>query len=218
MAPVFGYWDVRGLGQHIRFLLECVGAKYEEKTYKFGPAPDFNRNAWFSVKPTMDLPIPNLPYYIDGDVKLTQSYAIMRHLGRKYDLCGKTEKERMTVDMLMDQGRDMRFGFYTASLNYTEEGAKKYIGSLKETLKLLSNILGNQTWFVGDKITLADFVLYEELYVTTFMDPTYLDSFQTLKNFVKRFEELPAIKKFMSSPRYIKYPINGPKVKFGLVE
>ncbi|XP_066986988.1 glutathione S-transferase Mu 2-like [Macrobrachium rosenbergii] len=218
MAPVFGYWNVRGLGQYIRLLLEYVGEQYEEKTYKFGPAPDFDRNAWFSVKPTMDLPIPNLPYYIDGDVKLTQSYAIMRHLGRKYDLCGRTEKEKMTVDLLMDQGRDMRFGFYTACLNYTEEGAKKYMTNLKETLKLLSNILGNQSWFAGDKITLADFVMYEELDVNTFMDPKCLDSFPNLKNFVKRFEELPAIEKFLSSPRHIKSHINGPKVKFGLNE
>ncbi|XP_066986989.1 glutathione S-transferase Mu 6-like [Macrobrachium rosenbergii] len=215
MAPVFGYWEVRGLGQYIRLLLEYVGEQYEEKTYRYGPAPDFDKNAWFSVKPTMDLPIPNLPYYIDGDVKQTQSYAIMRHLGRKYDLCGRTEKERMTVDLLMEQGKDMRFGFYITCQNYTEEGAKKYITNLKETLKLLSNILGNQSWFAGDKITLADFVMYEELDVTSFMDPKYLDSFPNLKNFVKRFEELPAIKKFLSSPRHFKSHVNGPKVKFG---
>ena len=30
------------------------------------------------------LPLPNLPYYIDGDLKLTQSMAILRHLGRKH--------------------------------------------------------------------------------------------------------------------------------------
>ena len=27
-----------------------------------------------------------LPYYVDGDVKITQSNAILRHLARKYDM------------------------------------------------------------------------------------------------------------------------------------
>ncbi|XP_068230704.1 glutathione S-transferase Mu 2-like [Palaemon carinicauda] len=210
MAPVFGYWNVRGLGQYIRLVLEYAGEQYEEKSYKFGPPPEYDRDAWFSVKPTMDLPLPNLPYYIDGDVKLTQSYAILRHLGRKYDLYGNTEKERMMVDMLMDQGRDMRMGFYMTCVNYTEDAAKKYLANQQQTLKLLSNILGKQTWFTGDKITLADFVMYEEFYVNTLLDSSFLDAFPNLKDFVKRFEDLPAIKKFASSPRWIKSLINGP--------
>ena len=33
-------------------------------------------------------PIPfQLPYYIDGDIKITQSEAILRYLARKYKLC-----------------------------------------------------------------------------------------------------------------------------------
>ena len=33
-----------------------------------------------------------LPYYIDGDRKITQSNAIFRYLGRKYDMCELTAK------------------------------------------------------------------------------------------------------------------------------
>ena len=39
------------------------------------------------------LEFPNLPYYIDGDVKLTQSSAILRHIAREHGLMGKTGKE-----------------------------------------------------------------------------------------------------------------------------
>lgn len=28
-----------------------------------------------------------LPYYIDGDVKITETSAIMAYIGRKYNLC-----------------------------------------------------------------------------------------------------------------------------------
>ena len=37
---------------------------------------------------------PNLPYYFDGDTKLSQSGAILRHIARKHDLLGKTDQEK----------------------------------------------------------------------------------------------------------------------------
>ena len=40
------------------------------------------------------LDFPNLPYYMEGDLKLTQSNAILRHLARKHDLMGQTSAER----------------------------------------------------------------------------------------------------------------------------
>ncbi|KAH9376989.1 hypothetical protein HPB48_018758 [Haemaphysalis longicornis] len=89
MAPVLGYWDVRALAQFIRNLLVYKGVKFEDKLYKFGPAPDFDRSDWLKEKFTLGLKFPNLPYYIDGDVKITQSLAILRYLGRKHDLSAR---------------------------------------------------------------------------------------------------------------------------------
>merc|ERR1711990_1179773 len=54
---------------------------------------------------------PNLPYYIDGDVKLTQTHAIMRHLARKHNLCGTTDAERDRWDMMTEQCMDFRNGW-----------------------------------------------------------------------------------------------------------
>ncbi len=122
----------------------------------------------------------------------------------------------MMVDVLMEQGKDMRMAFARLCyMTYSPETKKEYLTNLQTTLKSLSTILGNQSWFAADKITLADFVLYEELYANLVLDPTCLDSFSNLKNFVKRFEDIPAIKKFMSSPKYIKHALNGPMAKFG---
>ncbi|XP_068228427.1 glutathione S-transferase Mu 2-like [Palaemon carinicauda] len=216
MTPILGYWNIRGLAQPIRFVLEYVGEGYDEKFFEFGPAPDFDRSCWTSVKYNLDLQLPNLPYYIADDVKLTQSNAIIRHLGRKFDLCGKTEREMRLVDMLIEQGRDLRMRFARLCyMTYSPETKKEYIADLQSTLKSLSDILSNQSWFAGDKITLADFVLYEEFYVNLILDPKCLDSFSNLKSFLKRFEDIPAIKKFMSSPRYINSAINAPMAKFG---
>lgn len=53
---------------------------------------------------------PQLPYYIDGDLKITQSNAILRYISRKHDLCGRTETERVKVDMLENLAMDIRVG------------------------------------------------------------------------------------------------------------
>ena len=44
-----------------------------------------------------------MPYYIDGDVKLTQSLAISRYLARKYGLDGTNEQEKTIIPMLEQQ-------------------------------------------------------------------------------------------------------------------
>lgn len=69
MAPVLGYWNVRGLTSSIRNLLHYKEAEFEEKLYYFC---DEERKEWLADKSSLDLDFPNLPYYIDGDVKLTQ--------------------------------------------------------------------------------------------------------------------------------------------------
>ena len=83
MAPAtatLGYWAIRGLAHPIRYLLEYTKTPYEDKHYTQGDAPDFSRQDWLDVKPTIDVPFVNLPYYIDENVKLSQSMAIIRYI------------------------------------------------------------------------------------------------------------------------------------------
>ena len=52
-----------------------------------------------------------LPFYIDDDVKLTESNAILRYLARKHDLAGSSEEEWQRIDIaqgvLYDQFLDL---------------------------------------------------------------------------------------------------------------
>ncbi|KAL3191633.1 hypothetical protein MRX96_059726 [Rhipicephalus microplus] len=56
-----GYWDLRGLGQPIRNPLVYKGVQFEDKRYKFVPAPDYHRGEWLREKYTLGLRFPNLP-------------------------------------------------------------------------------------------------------------------------------------------------------------
>merc|ERR1712168_1172478 len=90
MAPItLAYWDIRGLAQPIRMLLEYSGADYKDIRYKCGDPPGFDLSDWTNVKFKLGLDFPNLPYCIDGDIKVTLSNAILRYLGRKFGLDGK---------------------------------------------------------------------------------------------------------------------------------
>ena len=61
-----------------------MNAEYDLDEYECTDGPEFSREAWTSVKPTLGLDFPNLPYLFDGDVKLTETTAVHRYLADKY--------------------------------------------------------------------------------------------------------------------------------------
>jgi len=62
----FRYWHIRGRVNPVRMLLHYAGEDFVDKRYS-----DYNE--WFG-KDKINLPLdfPNLPYYMDGTVKMTQ--------------------------------------------------------------------------------------------------------------------------------------------------
>jgi len=113
-----GYWAIRGLGQPIRFLLAFTEVPFSE--VRLGANPDgtlitdkSDQSAdWDEHKKTIEFPFPNLPYLIDKSgpnvVRLTQSNAVIRYLGRRFDLYGDCESDRAAIDVLQDEAYDFR--------------------------------------------------------------------------------------------------------------
>ncbi|KAI2518302.1 glutathione S-transferase mu 2 [Homo sapiens] len=152
MPMTLGYWNIRGLAHSIRLLLEYTDSSYEEKKYTMGDAPDYDRSQWLNEKFKLGLDFPNLPYLIDGTHKITQSNAILRYIARKHNLCGESEKEQIREDILENQFMDSRMQL--AKLCYDPDFEKlkpEYLQALPEMLKLYSQFLGKQPWFLGDK-------------------------------------------------------------------
>ena len=110
-------------------LLEYAGADWKDEQYSCGPAPDYDKTCWFGIKDTLGFDYPNLPYLIDGHIKITQSNAILRYLGRKFELDGKTEEDRVQVDIMLENAMDFRNGFvrlcYNPKFDEMKEGFLK---------------------------------------------------------------------------------------------
>ena len=84
---VFGYWAMRGgtRGNGARYLLNYCGADYTEKTYNMDGVE------WQQDKPNL-MPFCNLPYIIDGNVKISETLAVHQYIASKYkpELLGRT--------------------------------------------------------------------------------------------------------------------------------
>ncbi|KAH9580278.1 Glutathione S-transferase Mu 4, variant 2 [Schistosoma haematobium] len=100
------------LVQPTRLLLEYVGEVYEERLYDRNDG-----DVWRNEKFNLGLEFPNLPYYIDGDVKLTQSMAILRYIADKHNMLGGCPKERAEISMLEGAVLDIRLGVSRIAYN-----------------------------------------------------------------------------------------------------
>jgi len=217
--PVLCYWDIRGLAQPIRLLLNYTGTKFEDKQLSCGPAPDFDKSCWFDHKFSFGLDFPNLPYFIDGDIKLTQSHAIMRYIARKHDLCGKTPIEKARVDMVAEQVMDFRNGWvrvcYNRSDKSIEEVKEQYLKTLATLLKQFEDFLGDRAWLAGDNISFPDFHFYELLDQHKLLLPGSLKNFPKLEAYTQRFENLPAIAAYRKDPKFMVSPVNNKMAALG---
>lgn len=65
------------------------------------------------------------------------------------------------------------------------------------------------------QITFVDFIMYELLDQHLQLSDICLKDVKNLQEFQKRFESLEPIQRYMSSPRFMRSPINNKMAKFG---
>lgn len=208
--PSLGYWDIRGLAAPLRYILAYAGEDFEDKRYTIGPAPEYSREDWFSVKFTLGLPFPNLPYYIDDKVKLTETNAIFRYLGRKHNLYGDDDVAKAHCDLVLEMAMGFRNDF--VKLCYGpgfEENKKAFLESAPKKLAAFEDFLGAKTYFAGEKLTVADFHMFEMIDVHNMFAASLLEKCPKLKAFHQRFRDIPAIKNHMESKQFSEHPVNG---------
>jgi len=204
MTITIGYWDIRGLCQPIRMVLEYAGADWKEVQESCEGPPNYSKAEWLAKKFTLGLDFPNLPYMIDGDIKITQTNAILRYLGRKYQLEGKTEAEKASCDMMLENAMDFRNGFVRLSYSSKEqfdETKPTYLKNLEPKLEQFSKYLGERPFFAANTVTVSDFHMYEMLVSHQKLSPELIGKFPNLVEFIKRMENLPRMADFLKSDR-----------------
>ena len=179
------------------------------------PLTQEGMDSWFKdKKQNSGFDFPNLPYLVDDDLKFTQSCAILRHLGRKFDLMPSDAADIVRVECFEQYLQEVRNALTKvcySSEDKFEDLKADFIGKLDARMKDLDNFIGDGPYALGDKITYVDFMALEYLdHVATF-SPDHFQKGPTA-DFLSRMKNLPALKKFYESDdcTHKSYTINAP--------
>ena len=209
--PTLGYWGIRGLGQYCRLTIEAAGVTdYNHIKYVTG-------DDWFAQdKPQSPVLLPNLPYYIFGDIAISETDSICRTIARvhKADLLGKTSKDQAFVEYIFSFV--MKFNSKVRDLCYietTEEQRKKIFDDNKARLEAINTHLGTHKFFAGDYLTIADIGFYETMQCAKLVHEASYKAYPNFEKHEKAFEEEAWFKNYKASDRFIASPINAPSAK-----
>ena len=197
-------------------MLTYAGVDFDNVMYETGDAPDFSREAWMAIKPTLGFDFPNLPYYIDGDLKITESGAIIRYVCAKYDakLLGRTAEETANVEMLAGVIGDLKGAVTMPCYMSGDKGVikQKVDGALPGIVKYL----GAKDFLVGDQVTFVDFIFFELLHLVDFaLDGTVISSYETLPGYIARIKALNGIQAYFDSAATQGLTFNNKMAKIG---
>lgn len=217
--PLLVYWDIRALAEPIRLLLHFARVDFEDRRIPFGEMGPSLLEPWMSQKYSQGLDFPNLPYYVEGNLKISQSSAILQHLARKHNLYGDNLEEQAKIDMVAGTVNDLR---WSAWVTYNDGDFHQIKEDWKRTLPgrlgELSTFLEGKEFVLGKKISYVDFLLYESMeWYRKFAPEVFAEAKElvNLEQFQKRIEALPQIKAYMESDQFKEWPLFAPIVNFG---
>eukprot|EP00026_Physarum_polycephalum_P017997 Phypoly_transcript_19418.p2 GENE.Phypoly_transcript_19418~~Phypoly_transcript_19418.p2 ORF type:complete len:222 (-),score=32.16 Phypoly_transcript_19418:25-690(-) len=202
------YFQIRGLAEPIRLLLEDAGVKYEDIRI---PTPEWHagkKNDYANMGPC---PFGQIPVLEDNGFAMTQSSAIIRYLAKAHGYYGGDAKIQYICDAVDDGvNKDWRrpyveIAYPDDASQYPDLKAKYIDGPLKKYLGIFEQILknndGGQHFIAGKDITFADFVLWEMVDVSHGLAPSCLAHYPLLVAYHKRIAERPNIKTYLASGR-----------------
>ena len=209
-----GYWKIRGLISPVRYLLEYLGVEYEDVQYEQGDGPEFSRDAWLSVKQSLGLDFPNIPYLFHKDVHITESQAILRYIANEFapaSFSGKDSRDKAYVDMIFSVVGDIKsavtMSFYTGDPDTIKRAQD-------ERWPAVEKYLGDKAFFAGDYVTFVDFFVWEQIELFEwFSKGEFMKQYPKLAAYHARVAALPKFAEYIKSDRFMKRPFNNKVAK-----
>lgn len=93
--PILYYWPIKARNYHLQAIAAAGGINLTLKS-------DFDMATLKT-----ELPFGQVPYLVDGDVKLAQSNAIFRYLSRKGNQQGDTDAAFAASEQLTEEANDL---------------------------------------------------------------------------------------------------------------
>ena len=213
--------------QRILWLLEELGADYTIKLYERDPV---TIRAPKSLKKVH--PLGKSPVISDGDVTVAESGAIIEYLLRTYDTSGsfKPEGSQQETDvsywlhfaegslmppllmaLLFDKVKESPMPFFVKPI--AKGISSKVMGDfvqpeIDSLLRFIEDHLAGKEWFVGDKLTGADFQMSFPLEALVAKDKVAQSDYPNIFAFVQRCQSRPAYLEGLSKGGEYEY---GPK-------
>ncbi|KAG4068412.1 hypothetical protein HA402_007932 [Bradysia odoriphaga] len=197
-----GYWNIHGLASPIRFLLEVAGVDYDDKLY-----PIADQESWVNKKDSLGFTYPNLPYIIDGDVKMSEHLPIMRYISRKFGLAPTTEDEIIISDQTESFIFDIRFRFYMVAYEpaeFFDDKKAEWLAVAYKKLAYLNNLLGKNEYVTGSRLTYVDVYLYDSLLLLRAFESELITKNANLARFIETMNKHPKIAAYVASDRFKK--------------
>lgn len=183
---------------------------FADVKYEQGGAPDFDRSAWLDVKETLGFEYPNLPYLIDGDVKLTETAAIMQYVAKKYrpTLLGTSAAEVGRISMLLDKVHTLKMKATMPC--YTTGDTEAIIEECRPLLAKIVEVMGDSEWIAGAGITWLDFYFAELIaMLNAVSDGLFYAEFPKTQDYWDRFINLPNLAEaWADDSKLMKEPYN----------
>lgn len=182
--------------------------------YEQGDAPNFSVECWTSVKGTLGLDFPSIPYLIDDSTKLTDPYAIMIYLATSFapELLGRTPEEKGEIDMLYSQLKDVKSAITGPC--YVGQDRAVLAATAKNKMKPICDYLGKKDYLIGENLTFLDFYLLEQCdFVQWLTNNEFFNENKNVARYVKRMKGLRQVKRYIKSDRFVEKPFNNKVAK-----
>jgi len=214
MVIEVGYWNLRGLVGFIRLLDAHTEEGIQWKNYEVS-----ERDQWLEQKAKMnetgEIDFPNLPWMKDGDIKISQSLAILKYIAKKHNLLhdGTCKGETM-ANVIEQQVIDLRTSF--GRWNYGGTQPKdEFEVTLAAMLSQWDTFLKGKD-FLNGNLSYIDFMFWELLDVISLVFPeTLFDKNENILTYYKNFAHLPKIHAYLESDKFQVSPISGPQAQYG---